>query len=162
MRHSRSELDRICSKRGPDFFPIPYAPRASPLERRPQAPRPEAPVRARLVDGDRVVPADDRVVEQVQPKTEAVAAQRIALARDVVVRGTSQIQRLLLGPRSTHVVEEESVERWKGDRQDAELEAPDERKTQLGVGDGDTAAEQLYRAAVRRICTDDWTGEIEG
>src|SRR5205085_1068709 len=82
----------------------------SPLSKGwPQAPRPEAPVRARLVHGDGVIPAHDGVVEQVQPEAGAVAAQRVSLSRDIVVRGPGEIERLVLGPCRTDVVEEEPV-----------------------------------------------------
>src|SRR3954452_18207094 len=98
-------------------------------------------MRSGLVERNRIIPANDGVVEQVQAQAQTIAAQRIALLRDVVVRGAVEIERLVLRPRRADVVEKEAVERWQRDRQYTELEPTHEREAQLGICDRDAAAE---------------------
>src|SRR5215208_6521864 len=59
------------------FVPLPASPFPR-LEARTQRPGPEA-LALGAVARDRVVPADDREAEQVQPEAEAVARERVAL-----------------------------------------------------------------------------------
>src|SRR5439155_5320677 len=118
------------------------------LERRPQRPGPETAFAAWLIERLRVIPAQDGVVEQVEPEPKAVAAQRIALRVAVVVRRTAAVHRLTLRPRHARVIEEQSVERRQRDREEPEVHATHEREAQFGVRDRDTTAEQLHRAAV--------------
>src|SRR5688500_11714030 len=122
------------------------------LEAGSERPGPEA-LPAWLVERNRVVPADDRVVEEVQPQPGAVAGERRAgvEAGLVRVRGHLRLHLLAAAPRDAGVVEHEAVEGRKPDRQDPELEATDEREAQLGVRQCDAAAEQAHGAARPRI-----------
>src|SRR5438105_14163165 len=71
------------------------------LERRPQRPGPEA-LLARPVERNRVVPTQDGVVEEVEPETHPIAAQRIPLPGHVVSFGLGQIDILTVRPRGPH------------------------------------------------------------
>src|SRR6185437_9174642 len=92
-----------------------------PLEGRPQRPGPHAAV-AVLVDGNGEVPAQDGVVEQVEPKSKAVAAKWVALGCVVVVRRPRQVHALSARPGNSRVVEEYAVDRRHVDWQEPELD----------------------------------------
>src|SRR5256714_14831930 len=118
-------------------------------------------MRARLIEWDRVVPAHDRIVEQVQTQAQSVASERVPLPRDIVVLGSAEVERLVLRPGGADIVEEQSVEWRQRDWQYAELEATHEREAQLRVRHRHATTQQLHGAAVRGGRADDRAGEIE-
>src|SRR5918995_3036647 len=110
-----------------------------PLERRPEAERPEAFDLPSIL-GNRVVQPRHRKTEEIGPNGEPQGLQWGADPDRVVAGLAAPLQRTLLIPRETDIVEDRAFERRKGSGH-AEGGIQN-REPQLGAGDADLGADQ--------------------